>query len=261
MTSSPDFKLENTTYNLSIQLSLNGFSFCIVNSKNQIITSENNFSEHHLFSEQELCEHLTKAFKTKPELQAPFKDVSVIYTNELYTFVPKNLYDAKHKELYFKFSVKTLTTDLIYEDVLLLAPIVNLFIPFVNINNYLLDRFSQFNFQHHSSLLVDYILKEKKHNESEIVHLFFHAQHFDIIISKDSTLILCNTYKKESKEDVLYYLLFTLEQLNLSPNKTTVILLNAIPKAYFDLLYKYIRHLNKAPKITTHLIHHLALQL
>ncbi len=262
MTSSrPIFELKNTTYKLSIQLNLNGFSFCIVNSKEEIIASEDYFSNEYVLSEQELYTKITTAFNTKPELQAKFEKVVITYTNELYSFVPKDLFDAKHKELYFKFSIKTLATDLICDDELKSASIVNLFIPYVNINNYLLDHFNQFNFHHHSAVLVDYILSKKSTENSTGLYLYFHSQHFDIIAIKEGELLLCNTYNQHSKEDVLYYLLFVIEQLGYSPETVYVELLNLVPDEYFGLLYTYIRNINKTSKPFTNLIHHLALHI
>jgi len=256
MTSKPIFELKNTTYKLSIQLSLNGFSFCISNSEDKIITTVSAFSATGNLTEQELKHKLVTAFDTKPELQAQFTRVLVIYTNDLYCFVPKTFYNEAHKELYFKYSIKTLATDFICADELSVAPIINIFIPYININNYLIERFSEFDFQHSSGLLVNYLLQKEVLETDPKIYLHFHSTHFDVIVTKGKELQLCNTYVNQSNEDVLYYLLFTMEQLELSPEIVEVILLNTTPKELYELLYTYIKNIS-ASKTDT-LIHRLA---
>jgi len=261
MTSKPVFELKNTTYKLSIQLSLNGFSFCIANSMGEIITSEDTFSKEDLLTEQELKQQLVTTFETKPELQAQFAQIEIIYTNDLYCFVPKNLYDENQKELYFKYTLKTLATDFISGDELNSAPIINLFIPYININNYLVERFEEFNFQHSSGLIVNYLLQKEALETDFKIYLYFHSQHFDLIITKGNKLQLCNTYGNQSDEDILYYLLFVMEQLELSSESTEVHLLNFCTDSLYELLYTYIRNITKTNSKVDTLIHRLALNV
>ena len=255
MTSKPVFELKNTTYRLSIQLSLNGFSFCITNSEGKIIATVSNFSSKEDLTEQELKHKLVTAFDTKPELQAQFTHVTVIYTNDLYCFVPKQFYNDKHKEVYFKYSIKTLATDFISADELSVAPIINLFIPYININNYLIERFTEFEFLHSSGLLVNYLLQKEALETDPKIYLHFYAKHFDIIVTKGKELLLCNTYINQSNEDVLYYLLFAMEQLKLSPQEVEVKLLNTIENELYELLYTYIKNMSTSKTDT--LIHRL----
>ena len=262
MTSKPTFQINNTTYKLSIQLNLNGFSFCIANSERQIIVEENCFELQQLSSEQVLFEKLKQAFDTKPELQAKFEIIEVIYAHELYCFVPKEIYDSTNKAAYFKYTLKTLATDYISEDTVAAVPIINLFIPYVNINNYLVERFNEFSYRHSSSLLLDYVLKKEALETQKKVYLYFQINHFDIIVLKGSKLELFNTFSHQASTDVLYYTLFVLEQLGLSPESTTVKILNDCKSEVFELLFTYIRNLEKSnTSQSAVLLHHLALNL
>lgn len=262
MTSKPTFHIKNTTYKLSIQLNLNGFSFCIANSERQIIIEENYFESQQLSSEQALLDKLKQAFNTKPELQAKFEAVEVIYAHELYCFVPKEIYDSTNKAVYFKYTLKTLATDHISEDTLPTAPIVNLFIPYMNINNYLVERFNEFSYRHSSTLLLDYVLKKETLETQQKVYLFFQLNHFDIIVLKGNQLQLFNTFNYHEATDVLYYSLFVLEQLGLSPENIAVKILNDCKNEVFDLLFTYIRNLEKSNTTQSAvLLHHLALNL
>lgn len=262
MTSKPTFQINNTTYKLSIQLNLNGFSFCITNAEGQIIVVEDAFEAQELLSEQVLYEKLKKAFDTKPELQAQFETVEVVYAHELYCFVPEAYYDSTNKSLYFKYTLKTLVTDYISEDVIKNGAIINLFIPYVNINNYLLERFKEFNFRHTSSLLLDYVFKKEALETQEKVYIHFQNSHFEVIVVKGNQLLLFNTFANQAPSDVLYYILFVLEQLELSPESVAVQLLNNCNNEVFELLYGYIRNIEKSSASNADvLIHNLALNL
>ena len=44
-----------------------------------------------------------------------------------------------------------------------------------------------------------------------------HEQQIELLIKKDKKLLLYNVFNTKSDEDVLYYLLFSIEQFNLNP--------------------------------------------
>jgi hypothetical protein len=48
------------------------------------------------------------------------------------------------------------------------------------------------------------------------------------VIVKDKELLFCNTFTYETKEDFIYYILFTTEQLKLDPEDLDLILLGNI---------------------------------
>jgi hypothetical protein len=58
-------------------------------------------------------------------------------------------------------------------------------------------------------------------------------------------LIFNNSFKFTSKEDLLYYVLFSFEQLKLSPDSIDVTVFGTIEDTdeSFDLMYEYIRNI------------------
>ncbi len=66
-------------------------------------------------------------------------------------------------------------------------------------------------------------------------------------------LRLCNTFSFQAPEDVLYYVLFGFEQLDLSPENVSLNLAGAAAERgdIFDLLYRYVREVtyyDKGPR-------------
>ena len=259
MTNKPVFELHKTLYSLSIQLSLNGFSFCIATNDGKIITCFSESKNNDILTEEELLNKVIETFNTKPELQASFQTIEVIYQNDLFTLVPKELFDINNKSEYLNYSVKTLVTDFITHDPITNTNIINIFIPYININNYLIDQLGEFNYQHSSKLLIENVLNNNRNTEKVFVYVSNGI--FEVIITKDKELLLFNTFTYKTNEDVLYYILFCMEQLSLSPNETEVILLSLIDEDLYTLIYTYIRNVTKSNEKTDLILHKLALKI
>ncbi len=147
---------------LSVQLSLSGLSFLVTNIK----TKETYFFLEKKYKKpinpEELILNLKSIFNQNKELNNTFNEVSIIYATSLYSLVPSNLFDASKTSEYLKFNSKILATDFIAFDTIENYNITIVYIPFININNYLFDRFGDFSYYHSSSLLIEHLLSEKK---------------------------------------------------------------------------------------------------
>ena len=78
------------------------------------------------------------------------------------------------------------------------------------------------------------------------VYINISFNHFEIIIIEKSKLILYNTFAYHSKEDFIYYILFTTEQLNLDPETVNLVFIGAISEHddLYNIAYKYIRNIS-----------------
>lgn len=123
---------------------------------------------------------------------------------------------------------------------------VNVYIPFVHLNNFLFEKFGSFEYKHSSSVLVDTLLK--KSSNTDPVNFYVHVENdfFQIIVIKRKKLILYNAFDFKTAQDFIYHILFTAEQLHLNPEKLQLILLGEIEKEseLYDIAYKYVRHIN-----------------
>tara|TARA_B110000967_G_scaffold205531_1_gene250271 strand:- start:614 stop:1432 length:819 start_codon:yes stop_codon:yes gene_type:complete len=228
---------------LSIQFSLDGFSFCISNTQNEVFEfSSFNFSKT-VNSPELVLEKLQEIFKTEKSLQEDFESVTVIHQNNLSTLVPNKYFKEDALKNYLKYSVKTIATDLIVYDELECIDTKNVYIPFVNINNFLFQNFGEFEYKHHSSILLEKLFLQP--NAS--LHFYVNISHsiFDIVVIEDAKLLFYNIFEYQTKEDFIYYVLFTLEQLELNPEETFISLLGDIDKesSLFKVLYTYVRNI------------------
>jgi len=231
---------------ISIQLSLDGFSFCIYNKEHQEIGAfgiyEFNDSNITPFRHLEIVEEL---FKKEELLQLKYETVSVSHFNNLVTQVPKPFFNKEELPQYLQYSIKVLENDFITFDELQNSEIINVYIPFVNINNFLLDTYGTFEYKHSSTILIEKLLHEFKNLNDNFCFVNVTDHNFEIVILKQHKVVLFNCFSFNTKEDFIYYILFTAEQLNLNPEELKLILLGDIEKEseIYNILFQYIRNI------------------
>lgn len=230
-------------YTLSIQLSLDGFSFCIYNNSFCCIE----VLEHYYFkltSPEELLDQVEIIFKKEPLFNFTFNKVIVCHINNLSALVPKSLFDKEQIKNYLGYSVKTLENDFFDYDELDAINAINVYIPYVNINNYFIDKFGSFTYHHVSSLIIESLIAQNSLNTKPQMYAHICDSHFEIIVIQAQKLLLFNTFNYKTKEDFIYYILFTAEQLSLNPNTFSLVLLGNITTSdkLFTMAYQYVKN-------------------
>lgn len=237
-----------TNQELSIQISLNGLSFCILQKDTNTISYINHVENKLEQTPNRLLEILKKVLETNTSLQKNFTSIQVIYVNALATLVPKALFNEAHLADYLKYNTKILKTDFIAFDTISINQSVNIYVPYMNINNYLFEQFGTFNYKHYATILIEEILQLEKHSEEEKIYIHVTKNHFEIMVTNQGKLILYNRFDYYSKEDFIYYILFTAEQLQLNPETVKLVFLGDILEtdALYEIAYKYIRNIEFA---------------
>ena len=232
-----------TNIELSIQLSLSGLSFCILQRETNTIVSLKEITFDKKLNPIELLDRLKHVFNTESVLQYSFDNVIVIHENELSTLVPKSLFNEDVLADYLKFNSKILKSDFIAYDAIQINDSVNVYVPFININNFIYDKFGSFPFQHVSTILIEKILLIEKHSDIPKMYVNVSKSHFEIIVINNNQLILYNTFEYSTKEDFIYYVLFTAEQLKLNPETLNLVFIGDIDTKdeLYIMAYKYIR--------------------
>ncbi|SFN69823.1 Protein of unknown function [Bizionia echini] len=236
--------------NLSIQISLNGLSFCILNTESHTVVFLKEITSEKRETPYKILDLLIDAFETEKALQVPFNDIQVIHENELATLVPDILFQEDNLADYLKFNSKILRSDFISFDRIDINKSVNVYVPYVNINNYIYEQFGSFSYKHFSTILIQSIL-ELEQNETD-TKMYVHVQktHFEIVVVKNGDLLLYNSFEYATKEDFIYYVLFTAEQLQLNPDTLILSFLGTVANndALHTIAYKYIRHIRFAQR-------------
>ncbi|MDN3618042.1 MULTISPECIES: DUF3822 family protein [Polaribacter] len=231
---------------LSIQFNLDGFSFCIINNT----TKETNYFSEYVFKEKQLTpENLLKKieeiFKTDIHLQKDFSSVLVIHQNNLFSLVPNQYFSEDVLSEYLNFNIKTLATDFIAYDDIESINAKNVYVPYVNINNYLFQNFGEFEYQHHLTILIEKLISANNSDDKK-VFVNVSKENYDIVVLENKQLQFSNSFNFQTKEDFIYYILFTFEQLKLDVEKIGLFFTGDIePESeIYKITYQYIRNVS-----------------
>lgn len=232
---------------LSIQISLDGFVYCVFDKDlvDVVLLKDFTYSERIQTSDQ-LLQNIQDIFEKETILNEKFESVFVSYKNGLSTLVPNELFDENHLSSYLKYGNKLLGTDKISVDNIESLQIKNVFIPFININNFLKERFENFRYFHSSTILLSSLLKYYKTAVQK--HFFINvSEHIlELVYVSNGQLQFYNSFNFHSKEDFIYYVLFSLEQLSIDPEEQPITLIGDIQfdSPLYKIAYKYIRYIN-----------------
>lgn len=245
----PNNDLNNANIKLSIQVSLNGLSFCALLSEEtgeQKIVFFREVSFIKKLNPVEMLQQIEKVYEEEEFLNQQNPEVILLYSNELYSMVPEKFFKEENASDYLKFNTKILETDYVAHDQLENAGIINVFIPYTNINNYFFEKYGEFEYTHCISLLTNSFLKQNNdQTEGTKVYLNCYTRGFDLIVIQKGKLLLANSFACHTKEDFIYYLLFTAEQLELDPTEFELILLGKITdnSDYYQIAFTYIKNI------------------
>ena len=235
---------------LALQVSLNGFSFCISDMLSHTILSFKDIVFSNVKTDSNLNQktedHLAMAFKENPELTESYDQIVIIHENNLSTFVPTALFDEQFLGSYLQFNTKVFESDFFTYDEVSTYQMNNVYIPYMNINNFFIDAFGQFSAKHANTILVSKLLDLSKNVDEKKMFVHMSFNHFEIIVVQNQKLLLFNTFDYKTPEDLIYYLLFAAEQLNLNPEFFKFEFLGSISEKddFFKIVYKYIRNVS-----------------
>ena len=195
----------DTNHALSILINRSGLSFLIsdTNRKDVVSLKSHDFVDHS--PEEELHHFICKYLTEQEVIGQSFSDVRVCVANNLSSFVPLQLFDKNKKASYLESHADVRKQDYISFDSLPSAQIANVYIPYVNVNNMLLESFGKFSYVHCSSLLLEVLHKQDidKNEPYWFVHVQYDLAYF--FLMKKGKLHFYNAFRWKNEKDLLYY--------------------------------------------------------
>lgn len=229
-------------YRLSIQISLDGFSFSILDPSQQKYI----YLRHipiYLKWEGELEEVLEEIVENNELLTKPFKSVSILYNTPQTSLVPAEMFNVEDRPLYYyqaypyqsnqtlkHTSIRRYNIEVVYA----MPRIVERFL-----NNYFQDA----TVNHHSLSFIE--------NGLDIVRsetacfLFVHQKHIELFVGTSKELIFYNQFSYKNENDIAYFTISVYKQLKLDAERVKLILSGFVNKgdSIASLLNKYIREI------------------
>lgn len=226
-------------YILTIQYYLDGLSFIVFDTAEQkFIALKHYHSTEKNISLEILLLELQEKEGWKIE---EFKNVNILIDNNLNTFIPRDFFQEELKENYLSLlninKHSNIMTDIITEQ-----NIVNVY-PLKNDINFTSDKVRIF---HSSSVLIKKLAREFSDRNSE-TRAFINVKNnsYELIILNNAKLIFHNYFNFNTKEDFLYFILFTFDQLNIDNESIPLYFMGFIEEksSIVELCSRYIRNI------------------
>ena len=171
--------------------------------------------------------------------------VTLVLNNKLSVLVPDDFYQEEYCLDYLKFNSRLIKNDTASSDYIEELKTHNVYIAYGNITNYLIEKFGSFEYFHYSTFLLKKIHFELSTNKKIIIYVNINKSYLNIIVFKGRELNYSNTFDYKSKEDILYFVLFVIEQNKLVNNKTKIKLIGEekIINQHYAYLLKFIKNI------------------
>ena len=225
-------------YHLSIQLGIHHFSYCLLNTT----TFTYDYAKKYpLASKDNTATEITEIINNDAILKAEFSSQSVAFVNFPSTLVPSKLYKKEEDETLLAFNTKVngtvLADNIVSQKAHLIYSVPESILTIVS------NFFPKAKYKSQESILIQQY--SQLNTEKKKAYLYLNEQKVGITIFDGDKLIFNNSFKYTSKEDLLYYVLFSFEQLKLSPDSIEVTVFGTIEDTdeSFSLMYKYIRNI------------------
>jgi hypothetical protein len=234
---------KSSSFQLILQIGLSGLEIAVNDkSKNKYIALEK-YSFQNSYNFDAVADLLDIILKESKLLNHKFQSISCLIINSLSTLVPNALFEEDRKKMYLKFNTSLEGDELVVVDEIKSLDAKNVFaVPF-SVKSKLDYHFTNVNYHHSSSALIDSLVAINKNQTGKKIYAHLQASHFEAIVIDGKNLLFYNTFNHHSAEDFIYYLLFVCEQLQLNPEKIELIFLGEIEKssAIYTAAQKYIR--------------------
>ncbi len=239
-----DFDAEKSTqYRLTIQLALGGLSFALFDNTDNRMVGLECYQSDILTDSGDLFRILERAIDAKQLTNKPFHSVICLIDERTCTLVPEDLYHSDNDQKLLNFSFNLPKDNTIGSDRLKRHKAINVYAYPTTWLTKIKTKWPNAQIIHSSSVFLESLPK----SDNPLVYINVRNRDFDMAITKDE-LLFFNNFRFNTKDDFAYFLLFAMEQCELSGHDTPVVLSGLIlpSSEIVDLCGRYIKDIRFA---------------
>lgn len=234
-------------FQLSIRVSPDGLSFNILDLERNRHLALVSYLLQEIPDFDELVKELNSIFNEHELLQRYYASTRVLLETPKSTLVPSALFEKSRVNDYLKFNHIINRREEAGYDQMNNLEAFNLYAIPIKLKEFFKTKFARFKMLHYLSPLIDLLLLLTKNQPAtDKVYVNVRNNVFDLIYIDKGKLIFANSFSYRTPEDFAYFLLYSMEQLQLNPEEVQLILLGEIDKSskLYEIIYRYIRHIN-----------------
>ena len=109
----------------------------------------------------------------------------------------------------------------------------------------LIGYYGAFEYQHFTSSLLRMLLKHYASHAYEIMYVYVEQTSFYFVVFRDKKLYYFNRFDYQTIDDFMYYILFSIEQLNINSERVPLYFIGdvKINKAISERMQRYIKYI------------------
>ena len=234
---------------LSIQINLDGLSFCVFNPVLLCVEAIYNFPINFSYkSKEEIDRQIYFVIQSEDDLRQDFDTIKVLHNTPSFAFIPQSLYGGKDEMLeYLKYSIDVSEAEpyTVEIDRIISIETVNAYLPNTIVNNSLLSYYGRFDYQHFATSLLRMFLKHYSSHAFEVMYIYAEVGSFYFVVFRGKKLYYFNRFNYETIEDFLYYILFSIEQLDIDTEQVPLYITGEVePTAlFYNKVRRYVRYI------------------
>ncbi len=232
-------------YGLSIQLSLDGFSFCVLDPQQKKFLGIQSYEFQNVTNYNQIGKALDELIPTINLLNLSYESIKILFETHKSVLVPKAFSDTGNLTDHLRLSHQIEHTEITSDDYLPVLEARNVWAFPTIIHDTLLKYFASAAIHHHASVLIETLLAlNKNRDEGANVYVYVRKKWFDIVVINGNKLMFFNSFKYQAKEDFIYFLIYVIEQLEMNPETVQLTFLGEILKLsqIYDIANKYVRN-------------------
>jgi hypothetical protein len=230
-------------YILSVEIGADSCSYAVLDSTTNRYLAIQAFPFESIDNFVQLEEKFTQLYRSSSLLQGSYKASSVSIINPKFTLIPSDYFNRDEAEALLSFNHKLADEQAIY-DFVNAGGMYNVFGISTPLKDSLRTLMPSARILHHTTVLLESLLVQNPVEEAKKKQVFISVRkaHFEIMVTDGKNLLFLNSFASQSSEDILYFVLAVIEQLQLPVKTTPVTLIGEVENrsALHEILQKYI---------------------
>lgn len=235
-------KKNATTYNLSVLIGADRFSFLLLDKKQNVIV----LRSYSLEESQDIKTFFRKTYLQDEILKLNYASVKVAVNNAKHTLVPSSLFDSKEMITYLEKVIELDPSDKVKVNDLHFIDAKNIFAFDREIESLITESFKNARLFHGSTAFIEgaYLLAEKQEGFNLYINVM--NRKLNILLFEKKNLLFNNSFSFQNVRDFVYYVMLVLDQFKVNPEAVQVFLCGQIMREseIFKLLYRYIKNID-----------------
>ena len=228
--------------NLSVLIGTNRFFFYISDGQQRILSQK-----HYVLEDVQPYAEIQSIIQKERILSKDFNSVNIAIDSTHFVFVPKVIYRPSIQKTYLQGIASLAASEMIFSDEIEELDVKNIHTIDNRMYEILERNFTSFKMFHSATPLLR---RTKRLVNGNDIIVNVQPNTLNIIVYKNNKFQLYNTYKYNSAEAFLYYVLLMYQQFDLDINETPLTLMGGImpDSMIYKLLTTYVRQIKFAKR-------------